>query len=450
MVHKVTNYLNKEMWMIRSTEMPFCKRALLNTARVLTLTGRFFIRNQCTVKASALTYYTLLSIVPILALIFGFAKGYGYAKVLRRKLYEWMDAYPDLADKIIEFSDKTLQDAKGGVVAGVGVIILIWTAIKLLSNIELSLNGIWGVKRGRTMIRKISDYIAILIICPFLMLTAGSGIVFAASHLNGFTEKLPFSTAINALINYAVPVVAVWAVFTFIYMAIPNTKVRFRAALPAGFISALVYLVVQSVYVFAQFIVVKYNAIYGSFAALPLFLLWLNLSWMIVLAGSELSFAIQNVKEYEMVPEDHKLSLTQKNIYAMELISRIAVVFRKSEQPLTDEQLSESLEIPIRTVRKVLFEMVAAGLLSEVFMKNENTLRAYQPAMPLEDLTPVKVIRSLEDLGGIQLENERDKRYYDLIRHLRSVLNALPENKPFGNEKDEPGAPEEKAATSAP
>lgn len=434
MVHKVANFLNKGLWMIRSQEMPFFKRVSLNAARILMLTGRFFIQNQCTVKASALTYYTLLSIVPILALIFGFAKGYGYAEMLQEKLRGWMSAYPDMAEKIIEFSDRTLQNAKGGVVAGVGVILLIWTAVKLLSNIELSLNGIWGVKRGRTMIRKISDYIAILIICPFLMLTAGSAIVFAASHLNGFTQKLPFSSTINALINYAVPVVAVWAVFTFIYMAIPNTKVRFRAAMPAGFISALAYLIVQSAYVFAQFVVVKYNAIYGSFAALPLFLIWLNLSWMIVLAGSELSFAIQNVNEYEMVPEDHLLSLTQKNIYAMELISQIARVFRAAQLPLSDEQLSETLEIPIRTTRKVLYEMVAAGLLCEVYMKDENTLRAYQPAMPLEELTPLKVIRSLEDLGGVQLENELDKKYYGLIGCLRSALDVLPENKPFGQD----------------
>mgnify|MGYP004727050273 FL=1 len=206
--------------------------------------------------------------------------------------------------------------------------------------------------------------------------------------------------------------------------------------MPAGFISALAYLIVQSAYVFAQFVVVKYNAIYGSFAALPLFLIWLNLSWMIVLAGSELSFAIQNVNEYEMVPEDHLLSLTQKNIYAMELISQIARVFRAAQLPLSDEQLSETLEIPIRTTRKVLYEMVAAGLLCEVYMKDENTLRAYQPAMPLEELTPLKVIRSLEDLGGVQLENELDKKYYGLIGCLRSALDVLPENKPFGQDEE--------------
>ena len=135
MVHKVTNFLNKGLWMIRSQEMPFFKRISLNAARILMLTGRFFIQNQCTVKASALTYYTLLSIVPILALIFGFAKGYGYAEMLQEKLRGWMSAYPDMAEKIIEFSDRTLQNAKGGVVAGVGVILLIWTAVKLLSKI---------------------------------------------------------------------------------------------------------------------------------------------------------------------------------------------------------------------------------------------------------------------------------------------------------------------------
>jgi Predicted membrane protein len=192
MISRIINFFERGVWMVRSHEMPFCKRVILNTTRVLMLTGRFFVENQCTVKASALTYYTLFSIVPILALAFGIAKGYGYAEFLEQKLRETMEAYPDLAENIITFADNLLQKTKGGLIAGVGVLLLIWTAVKLLSNIEMTMNGIWGVKRGRTLLRKVTDYITILLFCPMLMLAAWSGIVFATTQLGGLTKALPF------------------------------------------------------------------------------------------------------------------------------------------------------------------------------------------------------------------------------------------------------------------
>ena len=278
----VIDYCNEKLWLTRSRDLPFWKRIPINTARVIILTLRRFIQNQCTLKASALTFYTLFAIVPILALIFGIAKGFGLEKMLAEKIHAIASDYPAVAEKIIHFSDTMLRNAKGGLVAGIGVLLLIWSAVKLMGSIEANLNEIWGVQQGRSLIRKITDYAAILIICPLLLLAAGSGVVFAAAKMDSLLTELPGGEHIGAMIRLGqgiFPLVITWLVFAFIYIAIPNTKVKWKSALTAGLAAAAAYTLLQQFYVFAQFTTSKFNAIYGSFAALPLFLTWLNLSW---------------------------------------------------------------------------------------------------------------------------------------------------------------------------
>ena len=225
----VTDFFNEKLWLMRSEDQPFGRRMLLTIARVLVLTVRRFIQNQCTLKASALTFYTLFSIVPILALLFGIAKGLGLEHVLDEKIRVFTEDYPSAGEKIITFANSMLQSAKGGVVAGIGVLLLIWSAMKLLGSIESNLNDIWGVRQGRTLIRKVTDYIAILIICPMLLLAAGSGVVFAAAQADKVINTLPGGTHLGAVLRMGhgiFPLLVTWLVFTFIYVAIPNTKVR--------------------------------------------------------------------------------------------------------------------------------------------------------------------------------------------------------------------------------
>ena len=231
------DYCKEKLWLTRSRDLPWWKRIFVNTVRVIILTARRFIQNQCTLKASALTFYTLFSIVPILALIFGIAKGFGLEKMLEQKIQSFASDYPAMAEKIINFADTMLRNARGGVVAGIGVLLLIWSAIKLMGSIEANLNEIWGVKQGRTLIRKVTDYAAILIICPILLLTAGSGVVFAAAKMDNIINAMPGGEHVGALIRLGqgfFPLLITWLVFTFIYVTIPNTKVKLKGALLAG------------------------------------------------------------------------------------------------------------------------------------------------------------------------------------------------------------------------
>jgi membrane protein len=237
--------------------------------------------------------------------LFGIAKGYGFDALLAEKLRASLSGHEAVAERIIAFSSSTLENAKGGMIAGIGVLLLLWTVISLLSNIEGALNEIWGVHRGRPLLRKMSDYLSIVLICPVLIIVSGSATVYVASQVTGLSHSLPFGDVLNFLIAFALkalPFIATCGVFIFLYVFMPNTKVRWGSAIIAGLVAGCLYNSLQEVYVHTQIGVARNNAIYGSFAALPLFLVWLQLSWMIALFGAELSFAIRTSTSTSSTP----------------------------------------------------------------------------------------------------------------------------------------------------
>lgn len=433
MKFNLMDYCNEKLWLTRSRDLPFYRRLPLTAARVVVLTIRRFLQNQCTIKASALTFYTVFSIVPVLALIFGISKGLGMEKLLDQKIREAAAENPMIAEKIIAFSDSMLQSAKGGVVAGIGVLLLLWSAIKLLSSIENNLNEIWGIPRGRSLVRKITDYVAILIICPVLLLAAGSGVVFAAAQADRLAGSFPGGEYFNFILqlgNGLFPLCVTWLVFTFIYIAIPNTKVKLKAGLIAGLFAAAAYTMLQSFYVFAQFTTSKFNAIYGSFAALPLFLTWLNLSWIVILAGAQLSFAIQNVCEYEMQPVDCHLSTLQKQVFCIQITALIIRRFEQCRGTMADDEISAELELPIRTVRSLLYELVQSGILMPVHQERQEIAR-FQLALPPEKISILTLIRRLKDHGGSKYMNKQSIRCLNVCRDALTMPDNAPANLPI-------------------
>ncbi len=430
-MNKFKNILELDIWMIRAKDLSLLKRFFLNLFRILILTGKLFFQNKCTFKASSLTFFTLFSFVPVAALVFGIAQGCGFSEILEVKTREWLSLYPDVAEKLIAFTDATLRQAKGGVIAGAGVLVLIWTTIKLLSNIENTMNDIWGIPKGRTFIRKITDYIAIVIICPFMLLTAGSGLVVATTRVGSIVRQLPYAEAIApvfGLLTKGLPFVSIWMVLTFIYIALPNTKVKFFAALPAAFVTALAYVLLQVLYIYAQFMVVNYNTIYGSFAALPLLLLWLNLSWNFILAGAQLCFAIQNVSEYEMFPGDGTLSTAQRNAIALEFTLLVSRNFEKGGSSLTEDDISRICEVPIRSTRLILAQLVKAGILTEGLNTRNGKDRIFQLARPVEMLTPVKIISSIENSDGTAITGIGDPVFVRKYASLWACAEKSAEN----------------------
>jgi len=405
-------FLKTDIWRIRSSKLSGQKSFWIRQLRIILLAIRGFGEDKCQLRASALTYYSLMSVVPVVAMAFGIAKGFGFEKLLEEKILGGIQGQEEVALQIIGFARSFLENTRGGLIAGIGVVALFWTVIKVLGNIESSFNDIWGIRAARTPARKIGDYLSIMLICPILIIMSSSVTVLVTSQITLIVEYLTFLGPVGDAILFSLqvlPYAVIWIVFTFIYKFMPNTKVQLKSALIAGIIAGTSYQVVQIIYIYFQVTVSKYGAIYGSFAALPLFLIWLQLSWLIVLFGAEVSFAEQNVETYEFEADCLKVSHSFRELLSLNIVHLCVKKFRQAERAMSANEISHELEIPVRLVRQILYELVEARVLSEVKLDDTETM-AYQPARDIEHLTITNVLNKLNQYGvnWIPLDNTGD------------------------------------------
>ena len=333
----------------------------------------------------------------------------------------------DVAEKIISFANALLEKSSGGVIAGFGVAFLFWTIIKVLSNIENSFNDIWGVKKPRSIGRKFSDYLSMMLVCPFLLIIASSATVAISSQirdiiLNSFITDI-FGTSILLLLRL-LPLCTIWITFTFVFIFMPNTKVKLRSGFLGGVVAGTLFQITQWIYITFQIGVAKQSGIYGSFAALPLFLLWLQISWLVVLFGAELSFAYQNVETYEFEQDCLSASYSFKKLLSLLITHLLVKSFCKAEQPWDAEKISHTFEIPIRLVRQILFELVGSSILSEV-KKNDDKDVAYQPVIDVGKITIKYVVESLEQRGNSAIPIGKTSELDKLSECLSTFSNDI-------------------------
>lgn len=424
--------LQEGIWKVRLTDLKGFHRLLFSILRILSVTIRKFMADQCSLRSSALTFYTLMSIVPVAAVAFAIAKGFGFQKLLEQRLMENFAGHEDVVAQIIEFSRRLLENTQGGLLAGVGIIVLLWSAIKVLDNIELSFNHIWAVEQSRSFGRKFSDYLSIMLIAPILLITSSSATVMVVTQISHITGLLGLGllNPLIALLMRLIPYCLIWFLFAFVYVFIPNTKVTLASGLIAGFTAGSIFEVVQGIYIHFQVGVAQYNAIYGSFAALPLFLVWLQLSWLIVLFGAELSYAHQNAKSGDSQIDPCRISPSRGKMLSL-LITRIIVVnFVKGEPALSAVRVSDALELPLALVKATLADLCEAGVLSETWSDN-HAVPAYQPARDTGTLSVASVLTALED-KGLHLyplpETEEIANLGNILEELRLSLESSPAN----------------------
>ena len=426
-------FLNTDIWRLQAHKLPPRRSFWITQLRIVLLALRRFNLNKCELRASALTFYSLLSIVPVVALAFAVAKGFGVEKILREQLSAKMQGQEEVAERIMGFAQSFLENTRGGAIAGVGIVLLFWTVIKVLGNVEKSFNDIWGVKTARTMGRKLADYLSIMMICPVLLILASSVTVLLTTQVSSMLERLSFLGYLADVLIWLLKVLpygVLWLVFTFIYVFMPNTKVGLKSALWGGILAGTIYQLVQLAYITFQIGVSNYGAIYGSFAALPLFLVWLQLSWLIVLLGAEISFAHQNVATYEFEQDCLAVSHSFKRLVALMVSALCVKNFLNAETPSTAEDISRVLEIPIRLVRSVLSELTGARLLSEVCSEQRENI-AYQPGCDVHHLTVAVVIDRLDQQGIATVpvaESASTDKLRETIQRLREVIEQSPAN----------------------
>ena len=379
------------------------------------------------VRSAAHTSYTLMSLVPVVALVFAVVKGFGLAEGLEQNLYEVLPQSPEVIDYVVGFAQKALARTQGGWVALVGVLTLFWAVIKVFGSIEDAFNNIWEVRSTRSAARKYGDYIAVVVVAPILWVISSSMGNYAAEILG-----VAGSPALEVL-SRAGSLVVAWVMFTFIYVVLPSTKVRFTAALTAGVVAGTAFVLFQWGYVYLQRWMTSYNAIYGSFAALPLFLLWMQISWEILLLGGELSFAYQNVARFDEERESLLVSYDCRRKLMVGVMVLVSRAFRDGRGAVTFSEIRVRLDVPTRIMNNILYTLVQARMLNEIRTEGTDYDLEYAPARDISTLRVYDILSAVDSHGfgrdTIDMRSNRElRRCAEVVERLKDVTRASAEN----------------------
>ena len=268
-----------------------------NIYHKLYLTIRFFTEKRVMTQASALTYSTLLAIVPILAVVFAIARGFGYNRYIEVWFREVLASQPQVADVIVSFVNSYLIHTRSGVFLGVGLIFMLYTVLMLVNNVEETFNQIWQVNNSRPIIRSFVNYLAMFFLLPIIIVISTGFSIFMETVADKMDDFVILEPIVHKLFSFF-PYMLMSLIFIVIYVYLPNTKVRFSCAIVPGILAGIAMHLLQIAYINSQVWVTGYNAIYGSFAALPLFMLWLQISWAICLFGAQLTYTNQNLNRF--------------------------------------------------------------------------------------------------------------------------------------------------------
>jgi membrane protein len=393
--------LNNYIWHTPLAELSKRKLLLIKQLRIVVLAARGFTNDMVQLRASALTFYSLLSIIPVAAIAFAISKGFGLDQNLEQLITNKFSSHQEVLNWLLSNARNALQETKGGYIAGVGVIILFWSVMSLLGHIENSFNHIWQIRTQRPWYRKFTDYLTIMLIAPVFLILSSSVTVIVNTTLTEFMLKAPilefFKPTVTLLIKF-IPYFLTWMTLTILFIIMPYTKVKFTSGLVAGIIAGTILQVLQWLYIDLQFGISKLSSIYGSFAAIPLFIIWLQSSWIVVLLGAEISFANQNISRYEYESEALNISNHQKKALTLLIMHLIIHNFSLGEKPLSSEFIAQKLKIPVRLVREILLDLNSINLVSMVH-GSDASQRFYQPALDINLITVNMVLMKMDQMG---------------------------------------------------
>ena len=422
-IESIIQFFQTDIWRINQNDVSPLKFLLLEVLKKLILAIRFFTTKRVLQKASALTYSTLLAIVPITAVVFAIARGFGYNKYIEVWFREAFESQPQVADVIIGFVNSYLVHTKSGVFLGIGLIFMLYTVLMLVSNIEDAFNEIWQVKKPRSIFRTFTDYLAMFFLFPIIIVITSGISIFMATIADSMPDFLLLGPTIRFLIDLS-PYVLMSGMFIALYIFMPNTHVKPINAVFPGILAGFAMQGLQIFYIHSQMFLSSYNAIYGSFAALPLFMLWLQISWTICLFGAELSYTNQNLDYYDYDANTGEISHRYKILLNALLLSRICKRFANGQKPLTALELSKQTTIPIRIVNDLLYQQMQAGLVIEISTDEKGETSCFMPAEDIKNLTLGTMIDRLESYGQWKIDldvSELFSEQWSKAMELRSM-----------------------------
>lgn len=386
-------YVSAGVW--RDTRDTWKVRAV----KIANISVRGFLNSDLQSQACAMTFRMLLAIVPVLALVFAIGRGFGFQNLLESELLHYLPSQKTALQATFKFVDSYLNQASEGVFVGVGIVFLLWTLISLLMSVEDSFNSIWHVRSGRSIWRKITDYTAILLVLPVLMICSAGLSLLMSSTLQSVIDVEFLRPAINWLLDLG-SLLFTAMFFAGAYMLIPNTRVKPVYALVIGFFVAVAFQMLQWVFVTGQMYVTRYNAIYGSFSFLPLMLIWLQLVWLITLIGALLCYACQNAGAFNYYIDVDNISVDYRRKVALAVMAVIAKRFELARPPLTAATLAVETALPESLVNTIVMRLHNAGLVAFLDHPGDFGEHPLQPAFDVRAMTAGEVVRRLQMLGS--------------------------------------------------
>jgi len=417
-------FMSYDLWRTPKHEVKGMRNILLNVARTLILAVRGFISDKLSTRASALTYSTMLAVVPIFSIIIGIARGFGFQALIEAELTKIFPGQHQLLTLLFGFVQSFLEVTTSGIIVGIGIVFLIISVWSIMQSIELAVNDIFQIHKTRSISRQISDYLATMFLLPVLLiLSSGLSVFFKTALAQSIFLPLlsPFLTFLMNLIPYAL----CWLGFALLYIIIPNTKVKPRNAILAGFIAGFGFQAFQYLYISGQLWVTQYNAIYGSFAAIPLFLLWVQLSWTIVLIGAEVAYAAQNVQNFYFEKEAKNVSHRYQYFVSILIMNILCKRFEKEEGPMTMNEISSEYQIPARLTSWTLNRLLEMNLISETHTSSSKDLSAYQPAVDINKLTVGYIYKRMFEHGTEDFVIDVEKLYSSSWHSLLNLEDCM-------------------------
>ena len=403
-IQDIIQFIKVDIWRLKPTEVSPPYSFAVSALKKLLLAVRFFTTKGVFESAAALTYSTILAIVPISAVVFAIARGFGFSKYIEDWFRNAFSSQPQAADTIIRFVNSYLVHTHSGVILGIGLVFMLWTVLMLTRNIEQTFNNIWQVERERSLVRTVTDYLAMFFMLPIIIILISGVSVFLTTVVKQTHEYLLLGPMMRLAIDI-MPYIIMSAVFIALYVFMPNTKVKIGYTIIPGILAGVAMQLLQLFYVHCQIFLSSYNAVYGSFAALPLFMLWVQISWTICLFGAELSYTNQNLEAFAFLAKTDDISHRYCLMMSALLLSKICKRFAEGRKPYSALELKLETGIPIRVTTDLLYDMVKVHLLSEsIGGKRSDDTILFQPAEALEHITVGTLTDRLEAIGSWRLD----------------------------------------------
>ena len=297
---RVLKFIMIDIWHLDLSELSVMKARIIKYLKVFIMTVRGFTTDKANIQAHSLTYYSTMSLVPLVAVVFAVTKGFGYGNEMEQLIFKYFEGNEQIINYLLKFADNIIASLENGLFGFITFIILISAVIYLMLNVERAFNDVWKVSGGRPLHKRLIFYPILLMSFPFILLIFMSFGLIYTDALKSIGLELDRYVPITSIFTWLLLYGVVVLVFSMMYFLIPNTKVKFAAAFNSALILAFAFIVVQVLYVETQLLVTGLNTVYGVFAAIPLFLVWMNISWTLILFGAELSHSFQNVDNYKI------------------------------------------------------------------------------------------------------------------------------------------------------